>query len=178
MNDRGTFVVKLTEADLVAAFRLHARLERVRPVVLAAVLLIMILLLIFVASPAARISATSRPLTLMLEGAVLLLLALVIPLAFAIRPLWRRAARRSLAVRLDLSEPITYEFSAETLRHTSCFSNSNYPWDGLYGWREDDHVLIVYPSLQLFYVIPKAQLEPGVLAAFRAAIEAAGLAKR
>jgi len=175
VSHSGSFTVTLSETDLLNGFRLHARLGRARPLILAAILVAMLLCLLLIASPAARHSATHSPATLLLEGALLLALLLVASLGLAIRPLWRRAARRTLAERRDLREPVRYEFSPETFRRVSCFSDSTWPWTALSGWREDDRILMIYPARQLFHAIPKDKVDPAVLAALREALGASAL---
>ncbi|MBA3054306.1 MAG: YcxB family protein [Sphingomonadales bacterium] len=161
------FEIRLSEADLVAAFRLNANFRKVRPLILAAVLVASLLGLILLISPAARLSATSRPLTLLLEGALAMLLLLVLGLAVAIRPLWRAMARRGLAQRPDLAGPIRYAITPQALHHVTVHSASALPWASLHGWREDDRTLLVFLSAGLFYPIPKAQVDADQLAALR-----------
>ena len=99
------FEVALTEDDLVGAFRLHANFRKVRPLLLAVVLLVILLGLILLISPASRLSATSRPLTLLLEGAVGILMLLVAALFAALPAIWRR--NDTLSCRGGIStEPI------------------------------------------------------------------------
>ena len=172
------FEITLIEDDLVEGFRLNARFERVRPVILAIVLLGALLAMIFMISPQARWSAQHRPLTLLLEGAAGILLLLVVALFASLGSIWRRGARRQLAQRRDLSEPIRYEVTAESLRHTSCFSDSTYPWPALRAWRESDKLMLIYISDLLFYPIPKSRVAPEAIDFIRAALTHAGVAKR
>lgn len=171
------FEVVLTEADLVAAFRLHARLERARPLLLAAALLAEILVILLLFSPQARHSATTRPLTLLLEGALAIVLALVIALALAIRPLRRWQARRTLAQRQDLAGTTKLEVGEDGIRHETCYSQSSYPWSAIHEWREDDEIVLLYIASQLFYMVPKRIADPGQIALLRGALEAAGVRK-
>ncbi|MBC2666405.1 YcxB family protein [Novosphingobium flavum] len=174
----GGFEITLTEEDLVAAFRLHARLERTRPLFLAVLLLVELLVILLICSPQARWSVTSRPLTLLLEGALALAALLLLAVMIALRPLWRLAARRQLAQRPDLSGPIRYAFTDETLSHGTVFSESTYPWSALHGWREDERTLMIYISSQLFYPIPKAKVPPATIAALTGALQAGGVVRR
>lgn len=173
----GGFETILSEADLLAAFRLHARLRRIRPLLIAAGVVSTLLVLLLVASPAARLSATHRPLTLLLEGALGILILLALTAALALRPLWRMQARRTLAQRRDLAEPVQWEFSEAGLRHTSVFSDSTYPWAALREWREDEHVILIYISAQLFYIVPRAAVDPALLEGLRDALVTGGVRK-
>ncbi len=121
------FTVKLTEDDLVQGFKLTARLRRVVPVIVAIIVLLVLLGLIYVLSPGARYSLQHRPLLLLLEGAVGILLLLVGTLLASLERIWRLNARRTLAQRPDLAEPITYEIMPATFRHTRFSSTRRYP---------------------------------------------------
>lgn len=172
------FTVKLGESDLVQAFRLNAKRAAIRPLVLAAVLVTMLLVLLLAISPAARLSLTSRPLTLMLEGA-LALSALLLLLAILIRPLiFRKLAQRSLAQRADLAGPVEWEFGPEGVRHKTVHSDSLYPWPALRGWRENEAVLLLYIADNLFYVVPKAQVRAEVIAGLHRIIAQTSLRER
>lgn len=172
------FVVTLGESDLVQAFRLNARRAAIRPLVLAAVLVTALLVLLLAISPAARQSLTSRPLTLMLEGA-LALAAVLLLLAVLVRPLiFRKLAQRSLAQRADLAGPVEWEFGSEGIRHTTVHSDSRYPWTALRGWRENEAVLLLYIADNLFYIVPKAKIATDVIDGLRRAIADTSLRER
>ncbi len=174
----GAFGITLSEDDLVAAFRLNARLERTRPLWLAVLLLTFLLVLLLILSPQARWSATSRPLTLMLEGALALVVFLVAAVIVSMRPIWRLIARRSLAQRGDLAGLINYAFSPDGLTHRTVYSQSTYPWTALHGWRENDRMVMIYLSAHLFYPIPTAQVAPETLEALREALRTGGVPRR
>lgn len=173
-----SFAVTLGEDDLVQAFRLNAKRAAIRPLVLAAVLVTMLLVLLLAISPAARLSLTSRPLTLMLEGA-LVLAALLLLLAALARPLiFRKLAQRSLAQRADLAGPVEWEFRPDVIRHRTIHSDSLYPWTALRGWRENEAVLLLYIADNLFYIVPKAQVGAEIVAGLHRAIAGASLRER
>ena len=173
-----SFEITLTERDLVDAFRLNARNPAIRPLILAAAVVAAILILLLAISPEARLSATSRPLTLMLEGALALAALLLVALAVFLRPIWRWMARRALAQRQDLANPIHYSFDEKGLSQAATFTNANYPWPALRSWRESEGILLVYISDQLFYPIPKSQVDEGTVDALRHALASSGVRKR
>jgi len=114
----------------------------------------------------------------MLIGAVLLAAVLVV-LALAARgPVWRSAARRTLAQRRELATPIAWAFDDNGLRIATRFTRSDFPWDALAGWREDANVLLVYLSDQLFHTVPKDQIDQAQADALRAALERHGVPRR
>ncbi|HEX8055985.1 MAG TPA: YcxB family protein [Novosphingobium sp.] len=172
------FTVTLGESDLVEAFRLNARRAAIRPLVLAAALVTALLVLLLAISPAARLSLTSRPLTLMLDGA-LALAALLLLLVVLARPLiFRKLAERSLAQRADLAGPVEWEFGSEGIRHATIHSDSRYPWTALRGWRENDRVLLLYLADNLFYIVPKAKVGIDVIDGLHRAIADTSLRER
>jgi hypothetical protein len=174
----GAFEVTLGEADLVHAFRLNARRAAIRPLVLAAVLVTALLVLLLLISPAARYSLTARPLMLMLEGALNLAGLVLLLVALARPAILRGLARRTLAQRAELAGPICWEFDQDGLRHKTIHSDSRYPWPALRGWREDEAVLLIYVADNLFYIVPKSQIEQHIVDGVRRAIESAGLPRR
>jgi hypothetical protein len=172
------YSVQLTEDDLVAGFKLTARLRRAVPVIAAIVVLLALVGLILVVSPSARYSAQHRPLLLLLEGAVGILLLLVGILLASLGRIWRLNARRTLAQRPDLAEPVAYEITPATFRHTTIFADSTIPWSALRGWQENERIFMIYLTDQLFYAIPKDQAPVEAIDAIRAALTGAGVAKR
>ena len=154
------FEVTLSEHDLVGAFRLHANFRRVGPLLLAVVLLVILLGLILLISPASRLSATSRPLTLLLEGAVGILMLLVAALFAALPAIWRRGARRTLEQREDLAGPVTYTVAPEALTIVTIYSTIRLPWAALRCWRENDALMLLYITDQQFHALPKAEIPP------------------
>ena len=172
------FTVTLGEEDLYRAMRLATANRRARPLLLAALLCVGLIALLVAISPGSVCVLLQSPLSLMLLGAVLLA-ALLLALALAARgPVWRSMVRRTLAQRRELATPIAWGFDEGSLRITTRFTRSEFPWDALAGWREDDAVLLVYLSDQLFHTVPKGQLEEAALAALRGALENHGVPRR
>src|SRR5687768_9003088 len=129
----GEFTVTLSEDDLYRGFLLNAANRKVRPVMIAAAGLTALLAVMAYASPAARHSLSANPLTLRLEGALLLaavLLALVLLLR---RTILRSMARRTLAQRRELAAPVQWSFDDEGLGVVTRFTHSRFPWDALRG---------------------------------------------
>ena len=172
------FTAQLSEDDLVEGFRLAARLRRVVPVIAAVIVLLALLGVIFAVSPQSRYSAQHSPLLLLLEGAAGILLLLVGTLLALLPRIFRANARRTMAQRPDLAEPIAYEISDESFRHTTIYADSTLPWASLRGWSENRRVFMVYLTDQLFYAIPKAQAPGEAIDAIRTALTRAGVAKR
>lgn len=172
------FETRLSEADLLAGFRLNAHNRAVRPLLLTAALLMAVLVLLAVICGLALYSLTHDPLTLMLEGAVALAILLV-ALILLLRPaILRGLAQRTLRQRADLAQPIRWEFDGEHLRHTTIYADSRYPWGTLQGWRENETTLLVYVADNVFYAIPKAQVAADTLDALRRQLQAAGVRSR
>ena len=174
----GEFTVILGEDDLYRSFLLNAANRKARPVMLAALVVLSLLVALLATSPSARYSFTCDALTLMLLGAVLLaafLLALVLGVR---RPILRSMARRTLAQRRDLATSITWSFDDGALRIVTRFTRSEFPWDALRRWREDDHVLLIYLADQIFHAVPKDQVDEAKVAALRTALESHGVPAR
>ena len=174
----GEFTIAMSEEDLYRGFLLNGANRKVRPVMIAAVGLFALLVILAYASPAARYSLAANPLTLMLEGALLLaatLLALVLLLR---RAILRSMARRTLEQRRELATPVQWSFDDEGLSVVTRFTSSRFPWDALRGWREDDRILLVYLADQLFHSVPKRQVEEATLTALRDALESHGVPRR
>ena len=174
----GEFTVTMSAEDLYRGFLLNAGRRSVRPLLIAALALVALLFLFFSMSADARYALLTKPLFLLLEGAVLLaflLLALVLVLR---RPLLRSMARRTLEQRRELATPVEWSFDEAALRIVTRFTRSEFPWDALRGWREDATTLLVYLGDQLFHAVPKHQVEDAVLAALRGALESHGVPRR
>lgn len=174
----GDFTVTLREEDLYRGFLLNAANGRARPALIAVLICVLLILLLLALSPPSICVMLRSPSSMMLLGAVLLaalLLALV--LAFR-RPILRSMARRTLEQRRELGTPIQWAFDDETLRIVTRFTSSAFPWDALRGWREDQHVLLVYLADQLFHSVPKDQVDAAELDALRTALESHGVPRR
>ena len=154
--------VKLDEADLVAAYRLMGRrnTRQARPAIALATILAAILVALVLLFPEARESFGRSPLLAGLLGAVLLAAALLFALLAALPLLFRRTAKRTLAEHPGLSDPIAYEIGEDALGIQTSRSQARYRWDELHDWREDERIVLILLTRQLFYVVPKAQVEP------------------
>jgi hypothetical protein len=174
----GEFTVTLSEDDLYRGFLLNAANRKVRPVMVAAAGLFALLVVIIYISPAARHSLSANPLTLMLEGALLLAATLLVLVLLFRRRILRSMARRTLEQRRELATPVQWSFDGEGLGVVTRFTQSRFPWDALRGWREDERILLVYLADQLFHSVPKQQLEEATLTALRDALESHGVPRR
>lgn len=174
----GEFTVSLREEDLYRGLLLNAANSKVRPVMLAALACLALLISILTLSPAARYSLTCNALTLMLLGALFLAATLLAVVLLVRKPILHSMARRTLEQRRELATPIQWTFDDAALRIETRFTRSQFPWDALSGWREDKHVLLVYISDQLFHAVPKDQLEAGQVAALRSALESNGVPRK
>jgi hypothetical protein len=174
----GEFTVTMSEEDLYRGFLLNGANRKVRPVMMAAAFLFALLAIIAWASPSARYSLSANPLTLMLEGAVLLALTMLMLVLLLRRTILRSMARRTLEQRRELATPVQWSFDEEALSVVTRFTSSRFPWDALRGWREDERILLVYLADQLFHSVPKHQVEEATLIALRAALESHGVPKR
>jgi len=172
--------VSLDEDDLHAAFRLLGRRNRkqARPLMLLAILLAMLIVLLLAAFPGARFAFFRSPLLSALSGvAIFLFLFLLIVLAITPR-LLRRAARNTLAHHPGMNEPITHTIASQTFGIRTRYSDAAYPWERLHGWREDDRIVLVLLTHQLFYVVPKRMLRPEQLELLRERLLGTGSANR
>nr|WP_166175749.1 YcxB family protein [Altererythrobacter segetis] len=174
----GEFTVTMREEDLYRGFLLNATNRNARPVMLAALVVLMLLVVLLLSSPAARYSLICNALTLMLLGAVFLAAFLLALVLFVRKPILRSMARRTLAQRRDLATPVAWSFDDGTLRIATRFTRSEFPWDALRRWREDDRVLLVYLADQLFHAVPKDQVDEAHITALRTALESHGVPRR
>jgi len=174
----GEFTVTMREEDLYRGFLLNAANRKLRPVIIALLVVLTLLLVLLTLSPEARHSLAYNALTLMLEGAVLLA-AVLLALVLLLRgPLLRSMARRTLEQRRELATPVAWSFDDAALRIVTRFTRSEFPWDALRGWREDETMLLVYLADQLFHGVPKHQLKEAQVAALRAALEGHGVPRK
>ena len=152
------------EADFVDAYRPNPRSRRLRSLVLLLALTITALIaVLLVRFPSARYSFENSRLIIGLTGAVILAAVLVFALLIAAPALRRRAARNTLAHHPGLRDPVHYAFDPERFSVRTTYTQASYPWAQLWDWRETERVLIVLPTPQNFYVIPKRGVNPAVL---------------
>jgi len=174
----GEFTVTMREEDLYRGFLLNAANRNLRPVMLAALVVLTLLVMLLAISPSARSSLACNALTLMLLSAVFLTAFLLALVLLARRPILRSMARRTIEQRRELATPVEWSFDDRSLRITTRFTRSDFPWDSLRRWREDDHVLLVYLADQLFHAVPKSQVDENQITALRGALESHGVPRR
>ena len=174
----GEFTVSLREEDLYRGLLLNAHNRNLRPVMLAALLLSVLLIALLALSPGTWYALTCSAGTLMLLGALFLAATLLVAVLLVRKPVMRSMARRTLEQRRELATPIQWAFDDEALRIETRFTRSQFPWDALAGWREDEHILMVYLFDQLFHAVPKGQVEDAQVAALRQALESYGVPRR
>src|SRR5918993_4985342 len=146
----GEFTVTMREQDLYRGFLLNAANRRARPAIVAVVALLTLLAVLIALFPEARYSLAGNALMPMLEGAVLLAATLLAFVLLLRKPILRSMARRTLEQRRELATPVAWSFDDDALRIVTRFTRSEFPWDALRGWREDDATLLVYLADQLF----------------------------
>jgi len=174
----GEFTVTLREDDLYRGFLLNAANRRARPALIGVVVCVGLIAVLLALSPSSICLMLRNPFEMMLVGAVLLAaVLLVLVLAFR-KAILRSLARRTFDQRRDLGTPIQWAFDNETLRIVTRFTSSTLPWDALRGWREDEHVLLVYLADQLFHTVPKYQVDAVPVDGLRAALEGHGVPRR
>jgi hypothetical protein len=174
----GAFTVTLSEDDLYRGFLLNAANRNVRPLVIAALGVTALLLVLVSSSSSARHSLTGNPLTLLLEGALLLAALLLVLVLLFRRTILRSLARRTLAQRRELATPVEWSFDDQALSVVTRFTSSRFPWDALRGWREDEHTLLVYLADQLFHSVPRRQVDEAEVGMLRTALQSHGVPKR
>lgn len=172
--------VSLDEDDLHAAFRLLGRRnrKRARPMLLLAILLALLIVMLLAAFPGARFAFFNSPLLSALSGVAIFLFLAVLTLIAITPRLLRRAARNTLAHHPGMNEPITHTIGPETFGIRTSYSDAAYPWGRLHGWREDDRIMLVLLTHQLFYVVPKRMLRPEQLELLRERLLGTGSANR
>ena len=166
MQDKLT--VTLDETDFLEAYRPAPRPQRqAMLLLLLAVILGLLIVVLLVRFPEARLAFEESPLVIGLTGAVVLAATLLLGLLVAAPALRRRAARSTLNDHPGMRDPVHYEFDSELFRVRSTYTQASYPWDQLWDWRESERVIIVMPTPRNFYVLPKRGVEPAVLERLR-----------
>jgi hypothetical protein len=174
----GEFTVTMREEDLYRGFLLNAASRNARPALILVLGVLAMLWVLLMLSTEARKSLVCNAATLMLEGAVLLAAAALATVLLLRKPMLRSLARRTLEQRRELATPVEWSFDEAVLRVVTRFTRSEFPWDALRGWREDETTLLVYLGDQLFHGVPKHQVEAAQVAALRAALEAHGVPRK
>jgi uncharacterized integral membrane protein len=171
-----TVTVELEEDDLYAAFRLlgSSRRKKARPVILIALLLFILIVVLVVLFPEARFAYFGSPMMAALSGVAIFLLLVVALILAATRPLLRRAAHNSLHNHPGMSDPITYVIGNDDFTIRTTYGEATYPWGKLHGWREDARIVLILLTRQLFYVVPKHQIEPAPLELLRERLQGTG----
>ncbi|HKX77939.1 MAG TPA: YcxB family protein [Novosphingobium sp.] len=160
--------VTLWEADLIEAYRPIPRRQRLSILILLlATTLALLIVGLLIRFPAARESLVTSPLAMGLVGAIMLAVTLVVALLIVAPALRRRAARNTLETHPGMRDPISYSFDSEHFAVRSTYTRADYPWTQLWDWRETDSVLIVLPTPRNFYLVPKRDVPPEVLARLR-----------
>jgi hypothetical protein len=174
----GEFTVSLREEDLYRGFRLNGVNRRARPLLWAVLVCVLLIAALLAASPSSLCLIIRSPGSMMLVGAVLLAAFLVALVLGTRNMIWRSMARRTLEQRRELGTPIQWAFDEQGVRIITRFTSSAVPWDALRGWREDQHVLLVYLADQLFHSVPKEQVDAATLDTLRDALESHGVPRR
>jgi hypothetical protein len=174
----GEFTVTMREEDLYRGFLLHAANRKARPIFILLLGVLTMLWVLLMLSAEARRSLVCNAATLMLEGAVLLAAAALGTVLLLRKPMLRSLARRTLEQRRELATPVEWSFDEAALRIVTRFTRSEFPWDALRGWREDETTLLVYLADQLFHAVPKHQVEEAHVTALRTALESRGVPRR
>ena len=86
--------------------------------------------------------------------------------------------RRTYAQIQFEGAPLTYGFDANGMTLTMPQSHASLNWPQLYGWIEDERHLLLLRTERSYFIVPKAQVDPAMLAQFRAAIIAAAVPTR
>jgi len=156
--------VTLDEEDLVHAYKPGARPRRRSTVLLSLAATIALLIIVLVVLfPDARMAFSHSPLLDGLLGAVILAAGLVAALLIAAPGLRRRAARNTLRDSPGLAEPIDYTFDEDGFAVRSTYSQARYPWEQLWDWRETERIVLILPTPRNFYVVPKRALDRAAL---------------
>lgn len=160
--------VTLDEDDLVEVYRPAPRPRRLQALVLIlAFMLALLIAILMIRYPGARLALIQSPLVAGLLGAVILAAALVGLLLLAAPTLRRRAARSTLDDHPGMRDPIHYTFDEDHFAVRSTFAQASYPWAQMWDWRESARVVIVMPSPRHFYVLPKRGIDPAVIERLR-----------
>lgn len=94
--------------------------------------------------------------------------------AGALGLLWRvpRSARKTYRQVKFEGVDTLFAYSPEGMESSNRFGKSINLWSDFIGWAEDERVLLLFRTSQMFYPVPKAQVAPDILDALRGAISA------
>lgn len=160
--------VTLEPEDIGEAYKPPPRKTRLRTLVLSLALCLAILILaLLIRFPEAWPVLRDDPLIVGLMGAVCLAAFLVLVLLTTAPWLRGYVGRRTLRDHPGLSDPISYSFGPNEFRVRATYTEAHYPWNLLWDWRETSRVVIVLPTPQNFYVIPKRGVDAAVLGRLR-----------
>lgn len=146
-----TFHVHLTEADVLAAYRLHRRTAPAwrwlfRILVLAIALELVLGVWLYLNGGAWRLPL----IVVVLAVAVILLDRLVI---------FPRRIRRIYREQRALQLPWTVAVTDRGMESRSELGEGTTPWDMVIGWTQDADMILLYQSRVLFHMIPKRVFE-------------------
>jgi len=169
----GAFEVNWSEANMIAAYRLHcSRLWRWKSYAIAGAVFTIVFFLIFVGksqSPDATAVITAAALSIGIG------IALVALMRFANR-FGSGAQVRGWAKQLDLAGSLTrFEYDAERLVIKDRMFGGEMRWCEATGFFEDEETLLIYRAPQFYYYIAKGDVAAQELAKLRTVMQAAGL---
>ncbi|AXB76519.1 YcxB family protein [Novosphingobium sp. P6W] len=92
----------------------------------------------------------------------------------ALALLWRipRSARKTYRQLKFEGVDSLFTFSREGIESSNRFGKSTNLWSDFSGWAENERVLLLFRTSQIFYPVPKAQIAPETLQTLRRAITA------
>lgn len=139
---------RISEADYIAAMRLHGRMRPAQRVLFIGSGVLLMLLGLFGPPPL-------RPVVLgmVLGGAAL---ALLIP--WVITPWMARSHYRRYK---GMQDEFGIALAEDGLRFESPHAEGTLVWEHVYQWREDARFILVYPMPRLFHFVPKSLAQQG-----------------
>ena len=110
----------------------------------------------------------------------LLSAAALVGLILLILIFWRlpRSARKAYReLKID-GVRTTVDFGPDRLEISNRFGTSTHEWSDLVRWWEDEHMLLLLRTSQMYYAFPKHQIATGTLEALRQSLTANGVKSR
>ena len=167
--------LQLHEVDAIAAYRLYWAVVMRRRRVHVWLPLMIILISLFYGT-GSRASAVQTVATVVeIAGVGIAAIALVCFVAYFI--LVPRRARRSFRQNHMLREEMLLTVDDEALHVVQVSARGRRRWETFHSWAEDRRMLLLLSTDQLFFFLPKPALTADVLAATRANLERAGVAR-